>query len=79
VSCHFQVYEESWKGFVHSEPSQLIVPQSFMSHLAAITTGTTRGILFSKTENTIFAKFVLPDLNVMEMVTQDAAFEIEPF
>jgi hypothetical protein len=77
VSCHFQIDNTSWNEFVFPEHRQLIVPQLFMSQLAAITMGTARGILFSKTENTTFAKFVIPDLNAAEMITKDACFELE--
>lgn len=42
-----------------------------------LTIGTTRGVLHSKTENTPFNSFLLPTLNVMELVKKDVVFKLE--
>jgi hypothetical protein len=41
-----------------------------------LTTGTSRGVLFAKTEATQFSKFIVPTLNVTEMIKEDASFDI---
>lgn len=74
VSCHFKIEESSWTSFV--QENSLTVPKGFLAHLAMITTGTTRGVLFAKTEATSFSKFIVPTLNVAEMIKEDASFEI---
>lgn len=74
VSCHFKIEESSWCSFI--QENKLIVPKSFLAHLAMITTGTSRGILFAKTEVTQFSKFIVPTLNVAEMIKEDATFDI---
>jgi hypothetical protein len=74
VSCHFKIEENSWESFI--QESKLIVPKDFLAYLAMITTGTARGILFAKTEATQFSKFIVPPLNVAEMITEDASFDI---
>lgn len=74
VSCHFKIEENSWKSFIQG--NKLIVPKGFLAHLAMITTGTSRGILFAKTEGTQFSKFIAPTLNVSEMIQEDATFGI---
>ena len=60
-----------------SEKGKIIVPEMFLEHIAAVTTGTSRGILFAKTEKTPFNNFILPPLNVKELVQSDGIFEIE--
>lgn len=75
VSCHFKIQPESWALFT-SELNKISVPKNFLSHLGMLTVGTTRGILFAKTENTIFNKFIVPTINVEEMIANDAVFEI---
>ena len=42
-----------------------------------LTIGTTRGVLHSKTENTPFNSFLLPTLNVNELVKKDVVFKVE--
>jgi len=74
VSCHFKIEESSWTTFV--QENSLTVPKGFLAHLAIITTGTTRGVLFAKTEATQFSKFIVPTLNVAEMIKEDASFDI---
>jgi len=74
VSCHFKIEESSWNSFI--QENKLIVPKEFLTHLAMITTGTTRGVLFAKTEATQFSKFIVPTLNVAAMIKEDASFDI---
>lgn len=75
VSCHFKINETSWNNFVKAKERKIIVPKGFLAHLAMITTGTSRGVLFAKTEGTPFSKFIIPTLNVVEMITADAEFD----
>jgi hypothetical protein len=72
TSCHFSIEESAWNSFISE--NKIIVPKEFLAHLSMITTGTTRGILFTKTESTAFSKFIIPTLNVAEMITQNAEF-----
>jgi len=76
VSCHFKIEEKSWNSFILKKEAKLIVPKGFLAHLAMITTGTTRGVLYAKTESTPFSRFIVPTLNVAEMVTEDASFDM---
>lgn len=76
VSCHFRIQEESWNNFKQQKENQLIIPKSLLTHLAIITTGTTRGILFAKTEGTVFSNFIVPTININEIIKKDASFEI---
>lgn len=74
VSCHFKIEESSWSSLI--QENKLIVPKGFLAHLAMITTGTSRGVLFAKTEATPFSTFIVPTLNVAEMIKEDVSFVI---
>jgi hypothetical protein len=76
VSCHFKIEAKSWESFIQNKESKLIVPKELLAHLAMIATGTTRGVLFAKTESTQFSKFIVPTFNVDEMIAEDAMFDI---
>lgn len=76
TGSHFHVKEESWATFENKEKKELIVPKGFISHLVMISIGTTRGVLHSKTENTIYNKFLLPTINVNELIKEDVKFNI---
>lgn len=73
VSCHFEVAEEAWNDFLKND--QFIVPVGFARHLSMLTVGTARGILHCKTEGTPYNAFLLPTINVTELVTDDLVFK----
>lgn len=76
VSCHFKIEESSWNNFIQKKDAKLVIPKGLLAHLAMVTTGTTRGVLFAKTESTPFSKFIIPTMNVSEMITEDASFNV---
>ncbi|MCH2084689.1 MAG: hypothetical protein MK226_20050 [Saprospiraceae bacterium] len=78
VGGHFKISESSWKQFIQSESHQIIVPRNFMAHLCVITVGTTRGILHAKTEGTAFNQFLLPSINIFDIIQKDVPFNISP-
>lgn len=77
AGCHFSIDPNSWNDMLNPEERKLNVPKEFLRHLSMLTVGTTRGILHAKTENTSFNKFVLPTINVSEMIQQDLIFEFK--
>lgn len=74
VKCLFQVEPNSWSSFEND--SKMRIPKGFLVHLAMISTGTTRGILFAKTEGTLFSKFIIPTIDLTTMVKVDAEFDL---
>ncbi|TXE10337.1 hypothetical protein ES711_00020 [Gelidibacter salicanalis] len=77
VGCHFNITAEAWDSFYNESKTDLVVPKGFIGHLVMLTIGTTRGVLHSKTENTQFNSFLLPTLNVNELVKIDVVFKVE--
>jgi hypothetical protein len=73
VSCQFQVNPDDWKML--EEASKIVLPQSFGLHLGMLVIGTLRGVLYTKTENTIFNQFILPTIDVTALVPNDVIFE----
>ena len=76
VSCRFSIETSSWVKFIHQKQSKIIIPKDFLSHLTMITVGTARGILFAKTESTQFSNYILPTINVSEMIVEDAVLDL---
>jgi hypothetical protein len=71
ASCQFKITEDAWSNFLDQDTNTLKVSKGFLSHLAVLTIGTTRGILHAKTEGTCFNKYVLPTINVTEIIKED--------
>lgn len=74
VSNHFIIAPTSWKTFFKDEVTT-IVPKGFVTHLGMITVGTARGVLHTKTEGTRFNEFILPTINVVDMIKDDITFK----
>lgn len=74
VSCHFSVAKESWDVF--KRDNLVIFPKNFIGHLTMLTIGTSRGVLHGKTEGTEFNKFIIPTINVTDLVNKDAEFNL---
>lgn len=74
VSCHFEIKEDAWDSYVKEK--KIIFPKAFIAHLVMISVGTARGILHAKTEGTRFNEFILPTINVNELVNKDAEFDL---
>lgn len=70
VECYYAISKDSWQEMTQQD-NTIIVPVGFLQHLATITVGTARGVLFAKTVETNLNKYVLPLVNVIEMVKND--------
>ena len=70
IGNHFQIEEIAWNSFCQ-DAEKIVIPKEFATHLLVLTIGTLRGVLHSKTENTEYNNFVLPTINVTEMINSD--------
>lgn len=77
AGCHFSISESSWNEFLNKDKSKIVFPKGFITHLSVLTIGTVRGILHEKTNNTPYNNYLLPTINVTEMITEDLEIEIE--
>ena len=75
VATNFKIASSSWKKY--KDENTLTLDKEFMIHFAALTIGICRGILHSKTENTIYNKFSLPLVDLSETITESASFELK--
>ena len=74
ASCHFSIQDNAWAGMYNKDLNTLTIPKGFLCHLAMLTVGTSRGILHAKTEGTCFNKYVLPTINVTQIIRKDTIF-----
>lgn len=72
--CEFWVEEVKWDEFING--TNIEFPIDFLKHLAVITVGTSRGILHTKTENTDMNEFILPTINIHEVIKDNQVFDL---
>ena len=70
VHCIFDITEEGSKQLIEKGRVEV----GFLRYLATITTGTARGIIHTKTENTVLNPIVLPPLNLVEVIKDGFIF-----
>ncbi len=71
VHCFFDVSSEGSRQLVE----QGRVKVDFLRYLATIATGTVRGIICAKTEGTELSSYVLPPINLVELIKEDFVFK----
>lgn len=64
--CQFEISEESWKTLPRDSNDNIIIEKGFIAHCTSLIIGTSRGILYSKTEGTPFNKYLIPLINIPE-------------
>lgn len=71
IGCYFEIEKEDWKKIYDVAQNELKIPLSVARHLVLLSIGTLRGVLHSKVENTPFNMFILPTINVNELVNEE--------
>lgn len=77
ASCSFQLAEDAWNSLQDKEEKKIVIPEGFASHMAVITVGTIRGILYEKTKDTPFKDYIIPPINLTELIEGDLEIEFE--
>lgn len=74
VVCYFELISKDYKKLL--KPDNLVeIPIDFAQHLANITSGTTRGILFANTKDTPFNSYYMSLINLTEIIKEDVVLE----
>lgn len=75
VICEFEIEEDAFKKFYSKTEKSYHVPKGFFTHLCVITVGTVRGILHARLANTNYKQYLLPSLDLSELIQKDVEFE----
>ena len=70
IANHFNIEELAWNNLKKTK-NGLIIPKGFASHLVMLTIGTLRGTLHCKMENTEYSNFILPTINITELIKSE--------
>ncbi len=76
TSCHFEIAQAGWNE-AKQQDEKLLFPVGFIQHLSMLTVGTARGVMHAKTENTDFNTFIVPTLNLTELLKEDLVFDLK--
>lgn len=62
--CHYEIENSCWDELSDGGSKDVLLPKEFMDSLARIAISTLRGVICVKTENTAFAKYFVPIIEV---------------
>lgn len=71
ISCEFKIDLASIQELINESKTSVQLPIGFAKHIAMLTIGTARGILHEKLAQTDFNQFVLPSVNLNDLVDGD--------
>ena len=71
IQCFFGISPEGIEELSKEER----VPVEFLRYMATIATGTARGIIHAKTENTVLNSIILPPINLVEAIKNNLAIK----
>lgn len=71
IGCHFEIKEDDWEKLYNYETKEVQLSTGLARHFTMLCIGTLRGVLHAKTENTLFNKFLIPTINVNNLVKED--------
>lgn len=75
VQCGFEIEEKAWDALISE--NTITIPRGFASHLAVITVGTARGVLHEKTNDTPFNDFIIPTVNLTNLIEEDVVLDMD--
>lgn len=71
IQALFEVDKKDFLKKVKQEDDSYLIAQGLAVHFTVLTVGAGRGILHAKTESTVFNQFLLPTIDVKQMITED--------
>lgn len=74
VVCYFEIETQSWES-MRNAANVVVIEKGFLRHLVMLSMGTIRGVLHAKTEGTMFNQFIIPTINLMDVITEDLIIE----
>lgn len=70
----FEIDKNDFKDKISQKDGTFLVTKDLATHLAVLTIGSARGILHAKTEGTVYNQYLLPTIDVKEMIEEDVVF-----
>ena len=74
VQANFEINKLGWESVYNKKENTFIFPENLITHLVVLTIGTIRGVLHAKTEGTQYNSYILPTINVADIIKSDVVF-----
>lgn len=71
----FEIKKNDFEQKIKQSDNSYLVSKGLATHFAVLTIGSARGVLHAKTEGTIFNDYLLPTIDVKQMIEEDVVLE----
>ncbi|BDD00753.1 hypothetical protein [Persicobacter psychrovividus] len=71
IVVQYLIAPDDWRSFVDADQNIVIIPKDLLTHLGFLAVSTCRGTLHAKTEGTPFNHFLLPLIDVNQLIKED--------
>lgn len=71
----FEIEKNDFINKMKQKDDTYLLAKNLAIHFSILTIGSARGILHTKTEGTVYNEFLLPTINVNELLQEDVTFE----
>ena len=75
IQALFEIEKDDFVNKMKQDNNTYLVAKDLAVHFVVLTIGSARGILHAKTEGTPFNEFLLPTIDVNNMLEEDVLFE----
>lgn len=72
----FEIEKNDFNTKVKNKDGSFLISKGLATHFAVLTIGAARGVLHCKTEDTPYNQYILPTIDVKQMVSEDLIFVI---
>jgi|SRR6056297_1766248 len=67
----FEIHKNDFLKKVKQSDNSFLITRDLATHFAVLMIGSARGVLHAKTEGTVFNQYLLPTLDVQDMIKED--------
>lgn len=71
IQALFEINKSDFLKKVRQKDNSYLIVHDLAVHFAVLTVGAARGVLHAKTEGTIYNQFLLPTIDVKELIPED--------
>ena len=69
IFCEFEIAPDDWVKKI--KDNSLVITRNELGYFSNQTVGVARGIMFCKTEGTPFSQFIVPPINLVNLIKED--------
>lgn len=76
LETELEIEADSWDTI--ATPEKVAIPRDAIMHIATVTIGAARGILFERLRNSPWQRFLMPPIEINDLIKSEMVFDVLP-